>query len=78
MKRYILVMGGLLLFFILGFSSLSHALLAQSINPDESWLTIYQDIDRAWVAEKVTLSLHPVSYTHLDVYKRQALSMLED
>ena len=58
MKRYILVMGGLLLFFILGFSSLSHALLAQSINPDESWLTIYQDIDRAWVAEKVTLSLH--------------------
>ena len=57
MKRYILIMGVLFLFF-LAFTSLSHALLSQSINPDESWLTIYQDIDRAWVAEKVTLSLH--------------------
>ncbi|HCU21416.1 MAG TPA: hypothetical protein DF698_00690 [Candidatus Atribacteria bacterium] len=57
MKRYILVMGVLFLFFLV-FTSLSHALLSQSINPDESWLTIYQDIDRAWVAEKVTLSLH--------------------
>ncbi|NLJ48603.1 MAG: hypothetical protein GX428_03320 [Candidatus Atribacteria bacterium] len=57
MKKYVLVVGVLFLFF-LGFSSLSHALLSQSINPDESWLTIYQDIDRAWVAEKVTLLLH--------------------
>jgi hypothetical protein len=56
MKKYVLVVGVLFLFS--RFSSLSHALLSQSINPDESWLTIYQDIDRAWVAEKVTLSLH--------------------
>jgi len=37
--------------------TISHALLSQSVSPDESWLTIYQNIDRAWVVEKVTLSL---------------------
>nr|WP_283160599.1 hypothetical protein [Enterococcus sp. 9E7_DIV0242]OTP12859.1 hypothetical protein A5888_003440 [Enterococcus sp. 9E7_DIV0242] len=26
---------------------------------------------------KTALSIHPVSYTHLDVYKRQALQRLE-
>ncbi|NLJ39580.1 MAG: DUF4139 domain-containing protein [Candidatus Atribacteria bacterium] len=57
MKKYVLVIGVFFLFFF-SFSSPSFALLSQSINPDESWLTIYQDIDRAWVAEKVSLSLH--------------------
>lgn len=57
MKKYVLVIGVFFLFFF-RFSSPSFALLSQSINPDESWLTIYQDIDRAWVAEKVSLSLH--------------------
>lgn len=57
MKKYVLVIGVFFLFFF-RFSSPTFALLSQSINPDESWLTIYQDIDRAWVAEKVSLSLH--------------------
>jgi len=57
MKKIGLITG---LFFMvfLGFSGVSSGLLSQSINPDESWLTVYQDIDRAWVVEKVTLSLN--------------------
>ncbi len=56
MKKYSLILAFFLSIFF-GFSPISHALLSQSVSPDESWLTIYQNIDRAWVVEKVTLSL---------------------
>ena len=56
MKKYGLALAFFLMIFF-GFSSISCALLSQSISPDESWLTIYQDIDRAWVVEKVALPL---------------------
>lgn len=57
MKKYGLVLAFFLVIFF-SFLSVSYALLSQSISPDESWLTIYQDIDRAWVVEKLTLPLH--------------------
>lgn len=57
MKKYGLALAFSLMIFF-SFSSVSYASLSQSISSDESWLTIYQDIDRAWMVEKLTLPLH--------------------
>ena len=47
----------------------------QALNISEKKLTLYAVTDRKWLQEGQTLAqqVEPVSYTHLDVYKRQKL-----
>jgi len=56
--RRIVLFFGIILVIALGYSGSVQALLSQTIMPDEVWLTVYQNIDRAWAVEKVALLLN--------------------